>query len=255
MRTEMIDITTQDGVADAYLAQPDDGERHPAVLLIMDALGLRPQIEEMADRIAARGFTVLAPNAFYRAGRAPLLPVPDLSDPAQRDAYFEKIMPLIFGLTEELVERDGAAYLDVLEEAAGSSPVAITGYCMGGRAGWYIAAAFPDRVAALGAFHAGGLVTEEENSPHLSAGKLAAEVYLGHADNDDGMTSANIATIEHALEEAGVRHHSELYKGAAHGYTMADTPMYGEAAAEHHFSELFALLDRTIASPAASSRG
>jgi len=253
MRTQMIDVTTQDGVADAYLSQPDDGERHPAVLFIMDALGLRPQIELMADRIAARGFTVLAPNAFYRAGRAPLLPVPDLADPAQRDAYFETIMPLIFGLTRDLVVRDGAAYLDVLEEASGSSPVAITGYCMGGRVGWRIAAAFPDRVAALGAFHTGGLVTEEDDSPHLSAGKLAAEVYLGHADNDQSMTSANIATIEHALEEAGVRHQSELYEGSAHGYTMADTPMYGEAAAEHAFTELFALLDRSVASPAATS--
>jgi hypothetical protein len=31
---------------------------------------------------------------------------------------------------------------------------------------------------------------------------------------------------------------------------MADTPVYNEAAAERHFSALFALLDRTIAAPA-----
>jgi carboxymethylenebutenolidase len=253
MSAQTIDITTQDGVADAYLAQPDDGERHAGVLLIMDAIGLRPQIEQMADRIAARGFTVLAPNAFYRAGRAPLAPVPDLSDPAQRDEYFKTIMPLIQGLTQELVVRDGAAYLDALEEVA-DGPVAIVGYCMGGRAGWHIAAAFPDRVAALGAFHTGGLVTETPDSPHLSAGKLAAEVYLGHADNDQSMTPADIATVEQALDEAGVVYHSELYRDAVHGYTMADTPMYSEAAAEHHFADLFALLDRTMSSPTAGSR-
>ena len=28
---------------------------------------------------------------------------------------------------------------------------------------------------------------------------------------------------------------------------MADTPVYNEAAAERHFAELFALLDRTVA--------
>ena len=33
-----------DGVADAYLARPDD-EPHPGVLLLMDAYGLRPVIE------------------------------------------------------------------------------------------------------------------------------------------------------------------------------------------------------------------
>jgi carboxymethylenebutenolidase len=251
MPAKMIEVQTQDGVADAYLTQPDDGERHPGVLLIMDAIGLRPQIERMADRIAARGFTVLAPNAFYRAGRAPVAPVPDLEDPAQRDAYFKVIMPLIGGLTRDLVVRDGAAYLDVLEEV-GRGPVAIIGYCMGGRVSWHIAAAFPDRVAALGAFHTGGLVTEDDDSPHLSAGNLAAEVYLGHADNDQSMTAENIATLERALAEAGVSYRSELYHDAAHGYAMADTPMYGEAAAERHFVELFALLDRTIGAPAAS---
>jgi carboxymethylenebutenolidase len=254
MSGEMIDVTTQDGVADAYLSRPDDQERHPGVLFIMDAFGLRPQIEQMADRIAARGFAVLAPNVFYRAGRAPLLAMPDLSDPDQRGPFMAQVMPLMQGLTPELLARDGAAYLDVLEEV-GRGPVAITGYCMGGRVGWRIAAAFPERVAALGAFHAGGLVTDDPDSPHRSAGQLAAEVYFGHADNDQGMTPEHIATLAGALDEAGVRHRSELYEGAAHGYTMADTAMYGEAAAERHFRELFALLDRTVAAETSAAGG
>jgi carboxymethylenebutenolidase len=31
-----------------------------------------------------------------------------------------------------------------------------------------------------------------------------------------------------------------------HGYTMADTAAYDEGACERHFTELFALLDRTL---------
>ena len=124
--------------------------------------------------------------------------------------------------------------------------MAITGYCMGARMGWRIAAAHPDRVAALAGFHAGGLVTEEPDSPHLSASALRAEVFLGHADNDRSMTPEHIATIESALEDANVTYRSELFAGAAHGYTMADTPAYDQAAAERHFAELFALLDRTM---------
>lgn len=246
MSAQTIDIETQDGIANAYLAAPDDGESHPGVLLIMDALGLRPQIERMADRIAARGFVVLAPNVFYRAGREPVPPIPDLADPAQRGEFFGKVMPLIQGLTAEMVVRDAPAYLAVLEDAS-TGPIAITGYCMGGRVGWRIAAAFPDHVAALGAFHTGGLVTEEEDSPHLSADRLSAELYLGHADNDEHMSPEHIAALEEALQDAGVAHRSELYNDAAHGYTMADMPVYDEAAAERHFRELFALLDRTVA--------
>jgi carboxymethylenebutenolidase len=104
----------------------------------------------------------------------------------------------------------------------------------------------PERVAALAGFHVGGLVTDAEDSPHLSAGSLAAEVYLGYADNDRTMTPDQIAALERALDSAGIRYRSQVYRGAAHGYTMADTPAYDEAAAKRHYDELFALLERTI---------
>jgi carboxymethylenebutenolidase len=245
LRSEMIDVATQDGVADAYLARPGD-QGGPAVLLVMDAFGLRPQIERMADRIATRGFVVLAPNVLYRAGRAPVVPVDGLGDPDQQRPLLERVMPLVRELTPERIVSDGGAYLDRLEQL-GRGPVAITGYCMGGRVAWRIAAAYPERVAALGGFHVGGLFTEDDDSPHRSAGSLAAEIYLGFADNDRSMTPEQIAELERALDAAGVRYRSEVYRGAAHGYTMADTPAYDEAAAERHYAELFALLDRSVA--------
>jgi len=165
MQSSKIDVTTADGVADAYLTRPDDDRPHPAVLFVMDAIGLRARIEEMADRIAANGYIVLAPNFFYRSGRAPVLPVPNLTDPDNRAGFMQSVRPMIEQLTPDNITRDGTAYLDVLAEQA-SGPVAITGYCMGARVGWRIAAAYPDRVAALGGFHAGGLVTDAPDSPH-----------------------------------------------------------------------------------------
>jgi carboxymethylenebutenolidase len=241
-----VDITTQDGVADAYLARPDDEERHPGVLLLVDAFGLRPQIEQMADRIAERGYVVLAPNVFYRGGRGELLAGVDLKDPEQRGPAIEKVMPLARALTPELIASDADAYLDRLGQES-DGPVALTGYCMGGRLGWAIAAAHPDRVAALGCFHTGGLVTDGEDSPHRRAGEIGAELYFGHADNDRSMTPENMAALDEALDGAGARYRSEVYEGAMHGYTMADTAAYDEAAAERHYRELFALLERTVA--------
>ena len=67
------------------------------------------------------------------------------------------------------------------------------------------------------------------------------------------MTPENIATLEQSLTDAGVSYRSELYEGAAHGYTMADTAAYDEPSAERHFRELRALLDRTL--PAHASVG
>jgi carboxymethylenebutenolidase len=240
-----IDIQAPDGVADAYLAQPDDGDRHPGVLFIMDAYGLRPRIYEMADRIAARGYAVLAPNVFYRAGRTPVLPFPDMTDDDSRAEFFKQVRPLMGELTPERLASDGAAYLDELATVA-DEPFAITGYCMGARVGIRIAAAHPDRVAALAGFHGGGLVTDDPTSPHRSVGDLKAELYFGHADNDGSNSPEQIATLDKALDEAGLTYRSEVYEGAPHGYTMSDTPAYKEEATERHFNALLDLLDRTL---------
>jgi len=243
--SEPVEVTTPDGVADAYLARPDDQPR-PGVLFIMDAFGLRPAIAEMADRIAADGYVVLAPNVLYRAGRAPVLPVPDMADPEQRTSFLEAVRSLMGQLTPERLAADSAAYLDYLGEVASPGPVAIAGYCMGGRVGWRIAAAHPDRVAALAAFHPGGLVTDAPDSPHRSAADMKAELYFGFADQDPSMSADQIAALERTLEKSGARYRSEVYDGARHGYTMADQAVYDEAAAERHFRELRALLERTL---------
>jgi carboxymethylenebutenolidase len=246
MSGERVEIRTEDGVADGYVARPaDDDGRRPGVLFLIDAFGLRPQIERMADRIAERGYVVLAPNLFYRHGPAPVLAMPDLDDPEARGPFMEKIRPMMQELTPERIASDSLAYLRFLADVA-RGPFAITGYCMGARVGWRIATAHPDRVVALAGFHAGGLVTDDVDSPHRSASELTVEVYFGHAENDRSMTPKNIAALEQALDEADVTYRSEVYEGAAHGYTMADTSMYNEAAAERHFDALFALLDRTI---------
>jgi carboxymethylenebutenolidase len=243
----MVDVKTADGLADAYLTRPDGDGEHPGVLLVIDAFGLRPRIEEMADRIAGQGYVVLAPNALYRAGRAPVLPMPDFTDPENRAGFMQSLRPIIEQLTLDAISRDGEAYLDFLSTKT-TGQVGITGYCMGARVGWRIAAAYPDRVSALGGFHGGGLATDAPDSPHRSAQQLKAEVYFGHADQDANMNPEQIATLNDALDQAGVRYRAEVYEGALHGYTMSDTAVFNEAACERHFKELFALLDRTLAS-------
>jgi carboxymethylenebutenolidase len=245
MHTSSVEITTPDGQANAFLARPDE-DPHPGVLFLMDAFGLRPTIEEMVQRIAGDGYIVLAPNLFYRAGASAVPAMPDLTDPEQRTSFFQSLRPLMEQLTPERLAADGGAYLDCLASAGAPGPVAITGYCMGARVGWRIATSHPDRVAALAGFHAGGLVTDAADSPHLSAGELQAELYFGFADQDQSMTIEQIAELERALDEAGARYQSEVYDGAQHGYTMADTAAFDEPSRERHFRELRSLLERAL---------
>ena len=55
-------------------------------------------------------------------------------------------------------------------------------------------------------------MSDDEDSRHLSASAISAELYLGHADNDQSMTPEHVAALEQALEEAG-----SAADSAAHG--------------------------------------
>jgi carboxymethylenebutenolidase len=145
------------------------------------------------------------------------------------------------------VASDGLAYLEYLGGVAAPGPIAVTGFCMGGRLGWRIAAAHPARVAALAAFHTAGLVTDEPDSVYRTAADLKpVELYFGFADEDPGATPEQVATLEQTLDAAGVRYTAEVYEGARHGYAVPDTAAYDEAAAARQTRALRALLQRTL---------
>ncbi len=241
---QTIEIQTPDGPAEAYLARPDDAGR-PGVLLYIDAIGLRPRIEEMADRIASWGHVVLAPNVFHRDGRAAdLAPTVDLTVAENREKFFATgVMDRVKGLTPDKSDPDTRVWVDTLLLHA-KAPIGVTGYCMGARLATRAAGLRPDVVAAVGGFHGGGLVTEGPDSPHHLIADARAEFVYGHADGDRSMPPEAVEALGRALEKAGLRYSNEVYAGARHGYTMADTAPYDEAATERHFAALRDLFAR-----------
>ncbi|MEV7599551.1 dienelactone hydrolase family protein [Kitasatospora sp. NPDC089797] len=249
VRGTLVDIPMADGTADAYLARPDDDRPHPGVLLYQDAFGVRPHLNAMADRIAEAGYTVLVPNVYYRTGRAPLVELPELIDIEQCDEIFAQVGPLLrAAAVPEVAVRDAEAYLSWF---AGSplvtdGPVGVTGYCLGAYLSLRTAIAHPDRVAAAAAFHGGRLVSDLPDSPHLAVGRVTAELYFGHADQDPSMTSEQIAQLDEALTAAEVRFRSEVYEGSAHGFTQADTTRYDAVGDARHWVALLDLLKRAL---------
>jgi carboxymethylenebutenolidase len=174
--------------------------------------------------------------------------LPEFIDHASRPELFKQLGPLITSLTPDLVERDAGAYLRWLADSplVVDGPVAITGYCMGARLALLTAGTHPDRVAAAAGFHGGRLATDDPDSPHLVAGRVTAELYFGHADQDPSLPEEQIKRFEEALTAAGVRHRCEVYPGAHHGYTQADTAEYHREGDERHWAALLDLLERTF---------
>ena len=250
MPIESIEIPAADGTAEALVARPSTGTGpFPGVIFYMDAFGLRPRIEEMAQRIADWGYVVLAPNVFYRDGTVDqLAPAGDMSTPEGREAAGKAAFPRVGRLTSDKALPDIDAWVSALAglDGVASGAIGTTGYCMGARLAVRTATAHPEVVAACGGFHGGGLATDEPDSPHLGLVNAKARFVFGHADNDRSMAPDAVARLGAALRDAGLEASNEIYEGAPHGYSMADTSAFHPEATERHFEELRALLDGAL---------
>jgi carboxymethylenebutenolidase len=230
-----IEIQTPDGKAPTVLWENNG----PSVLFLIDGIGMRPAIVDVAAKIAAKGYRVIAPDLFYRLGKYEAHdPKALFSDPEVGKSWWARIVPI---MTAENVTKDLQAYLDFLNVPK----VGVVGYCMGGRLAFSAAALFPDRIAAAAAYHPGGLVTDGEDSPHHVASKVKAKVYIGAAKEDRSFDAAQIKTFDQALTDAHVDHTIEVYD-ALHGWVPSDTPVHDAAATRKHYDTLFALFESTL---------
>ena len=101
---DLVTIDAPDGPAEAYVARREGGSG-PGVLFFIDAIGLRPRIADMADRIASWGYVVLAPNVLYRSGTAAeTSPTADLRQPGAREAFFAQTGGRIEAITAPLAK-------------------------------------------------------------------------------------------------------------------------------------------------------
>lgn len=230
MAGDKIQVKTADGVADAWLyGKPSS----PPVIFYVDAIGVRPAMHEMAERLSGYGHFVVMPNLFYRSGNvAPFSAKTAFADPAER----ERLGAVVKLVDNAAGMRDTAGWLEAIAMRAGSSAkVGTIGYCMGGRLAYLAAATYPDRVFAAAAFHPGHVVTDAPDSPHLLAKNVKGQLYFGVADNDRTFARDQIPVLEKQLQAAGVRHQVELYEGKAHGFAVNDAPVYDRDAAEKHW--------------------
>ncbi|NOK20379.1 dienelactone hydrolase family protein [Corallococcus carmarthensis] len=240
-----VDIKTADGVMDAKLFQPEGAGPWPAVIMIPDAFGIRPVFEDMALRLAKSGFVVLMPNVFYREAPSSKL---DLQGSFADEAFRKRLYGLIGALTPERLKADAGAELDFLarQPFVKGPKAGVAGYCFSGGIAVRMGADFPDRIGAVASSHGGRLATDAPDSPHRLVGKVKAELYFGHADQDSSMNADAIRTLEAALKDAGLKYRSELYPGAQHGYTVPGSPAFNAEAAETHWSRLVDLFGRTL---------
>jgi carboxymethylenebutenolidase len=246
MKTKSVTIQTADGQCDAYVAHPD--QTAPGVLLLMDIFGIRPYLREMTEHLASQGYYVVTPNLFYRDQHAPLVPESKFPLSSELVPTMQRLMPLARNLTVDKSAADIKTYVEFLnaQKEVKHGKVGVTGYCMGGRHAICAASRMPELFSSVASFHAARLVTDAPDSPHLQVGNIKAELYVAHADHDEGMTPEQQEQLRQALVAGHVRFEAEMYSEAPHGFTMKDLPAYNHKALDKHWQKLLVLLKRNL---------
>jgi carboxymethylenebutenolidase len=242
MNEQTFKIKTDDGDMDCFAAYPDTAGPFPAVILYMDAPGIREELRDFSRRIAAQGYYCLLPNMYYRPNTETF----DLSTGDETE--MRKMFKAMSSLNLDLVMADTGAMLNHLtdsEHVAG--PVGCIGYCMSGQ--YVVAAAgnYPDRFKAVASLYGVAIVTEEANSPHLLANNIDAELYLGFAETDEYVGDNVVPELKKALEANQVKHEIEIHPGCHHGFCFPGRgELYNEDAAERVWDTVFDLFKRKL---------
>jgi carboxymethylenebutenolidase len=239
LKEGMVNITTADGMADAFFVHPVRGT-HPGVVFWPDVGGLRDVKKIMARRLAAAGYAVLVVNPYYRDAPAPVLnSISEYRTPEGK----AKVEPMRAKLTPDAVTRDAKAFVAFLDGDGAVDKrrkIGTQGYCMGGPFTVRTAAAVPTRVGAAASFHGGGLVGDAPDSPDKLLAKTQASFLFAIGRNDDAKALGDKDTLRRAADAAGRPAEIEVY-AADHGWCVADAPVYDPTEADRAWDRLLAL--------------
>ena len=229
-----------------YLAHPEAGEAVPGVVLVHDVWGIAEHPRDLARRLAAEGFAVLAVDLYRRLGRV------EIEDAA---AWIRELDD-----PQALGDLSAGARMLAGHASVAGRPVGLVGFCMGGMyvvLGACLCAEFAAAVPFYGLLsHQHGMLFDEagldpEKKPHepLAVADQLRCPLLGFFGADDALVP--IADIR-ALERAFAASHSPseivVVEGAGHAF-MNDTraQAYREQAAREAWPRMVEFLQRNLA--------
>jgi carboxymethylenebutenolidase len=191
-----IEIESDDGSFDAYLATPATG-RGPGLVVLQEWWGLVPQIRDVCDRFARAGFVALAPD-LYRGEST--------TDPGEAGR-------LMMELEIDRASRDLICAVEALrrQPETDGAKVGCVGFCMGGKLALHAACLCEEIGAVVDCYG-----VHPNVSLDLSA--CQASVLGIFAENDEFISAADVQRLSEALEKAEVDAKLQTYVGVQHAF-------------------------------------
>ena len=215
------------GSFEGYLSVPVSGSG-PGLVMVQEIFGVNPSIRHLADLFAAEGYTVLAPDFFWRVEPRVELPFDEAG--MKRAQELHKAFDY-----EQGVKDLGAAVEALRKQPQCKGPVAVSGYCLGGTFAYLAATRLPvDGAVAYYGTRIHNYLGE--------ADKLRCPLLLHFGELDHAVPPEALAKIRAALEgKANVRIHT--YPGAKHAFANPMRPAnYDAASAKLANDRTFAFL-------------
>jgi carboxymethylenebutenolidase len=188
----------------------------PGVVVIQEWWGLIDQIKGICDRLAAAGFSALAPDLY--GGTVVPLEEPD-------DAAKE-----MMSLQLEAAAEDMSGAVELLRTRTGHDRVGVIGFCMGGGLALVLAARRPDAVSAVIPCY--GVHPWEAAHPDYASMTAATQIHC--AGLDDFFTPEAAEELVGTLGALGKEVELHVYPASQHAFFNEDRPeVYDPEASEH----------------------
>jgi carboxymethylenebutenolidase len=208
--TQDLTVETPHGSMRVYEAKPS-GPPRGAIVVVQEAFGVNPHIEDVTRRAATAGYLAVAPDFFHRSGPGSVCDY----------GKFEKVMDFFQALGDDdaiLNDVDGA--LGHLRDSGfNDQQIGVVGFCFGGRVSFLVALR-----RALGAsvgFYGGGIVNARfPQFPALVGDAASLQTpWLGlFGDDDASIPVDDVEQLRSAIGAAKVDADVVRYAGAGHGF-------------------------------------
>lgn len=217
-----IEVRANGEMMSGYLAEPPAGKANGrGLVVIQEWWGLVPHIIDVADRLAAEGYLVLAPDLWR----------------GERTTSPDEAARLFMALNVPRAEKDLRGAIAALAERGARGKVGVIGFCMGGQLALYAATTSPERVGAAVDFY--GI----HPNVHPDFTKIACPVLGLFGEEDASVSPEAVHKLAGVIRAAGGTITTAIYPGAGHAFFNDARPeAYNPAAAADAWNKTLAFL-------------